>query len=208
MLRDDFAAYLAGDAQFGAGHFSALLIEDDAYADPAALFGGLPRSSSLISRIEQLTSDFLKRGEFFVPDPERRLDETAMSELVAQHSAMMADLGEDEGEDDEAAALRAAPIAFLNDRDRYQAMMSDRSLPWNELPDLLDDIYLETLLGANSKYAAIDEAVLELTKSKEVTMWVMSDFIDLQLKLKPGYDIYCGGGLIGFPREQTIVHIR
>jgi len=127
--------------------------------------------------------------------------------LVEQHVSILADLGRDEGEAEDAAAIRAAPINFVETHDAFSEVMRDHKRMSNELPDVLDDVYMGLMNRTDRRYRFINEAVLELTKSKEVTMWVMSEFVNLNLDMRPGYEIFRRGGGTAFPRDETVVCI-
>lgn len=207
MLKEEWLAFIEDRAPRSSGYFATLLVEDENWKDPHSLFGGLPKGMALCDRIEKLTQDFKLRGGYFVPDPDLRATKNEMRNLVAQHTAMMADLGQDEGETEDAAALRAAPLHFFDSHDAFTAVMRDHKREWNEIPDLLDDVYIAMVNATDKRYRVISEAILEMTKSKEVTMWVMAEFIGLRLDMKPGYDIFLRGGVMAFPRDETVVYI-
>ncbi|WP_299694862.1 hypothetical protein [uncultured Tateyamaria sp.] len=202
-LQTDWTDFLAQPAAFEDDHFSHLLYENGALDNVETLFSSLPEGRAIARNVRQLVTEWELGRAYYVSRGYAPLEQQ-----IARARAYVASLvkfATEEGEMDEADRLRNAPLVTVDDRDTFEAMFRDRKVQRSEVPDLLNDVVLDLLASADSRLFALQEAIMELTRSFEVTHWVLNPVLGLQIDLDAAYAFQRDGGYILLAENQTII---
>jgi hypothetical protein len=158
------------------------------YSDhPSACLTLFRAVKRIIDRLARLTQDWTFSGYYFVSSDDAKPDVETQVSRVDVYRNRLADFGENEGEKEEAARLRAAPIATTQDKVAFEAMTKDRNLMCSELPNLYRDLEAELMEKRDPRLFGVHAAILELTKRPVITSWIMEDSVSLSIDLEPVY---------------------
>ena len=209
MLKDDWFDVIERDREFPDGHFEALLWENDNWRNPMPLFKILHGGLRYCERLSAMTEACLLRGQYFIADPDKRISEAAMLPLLEGYRDVLMDVAQIEDMHEEVKFLKSAVVRFEPDYADFDALFRGRAkTPWSDIPSAMDDFCIDKLFEKDRNLRLVGAATLQLTMSKEITMWVMEPLVRTGLNLQPGYDIAIGGGLVAVLQDEIVCHIQ
>ena len=130
-----------------------------------------------------------------------------MQELAKKVIASAYDALNDMGEPDLATQVRNSPVVMIRPEE-VKAAHSTNGLRLSEANDYLDDDYTDSLFGSEPYLLGLDEAVHTLTKTFEVTRFIMSVVVPQNLDYEAAYALWLGGATLQFGENETylVVH--
>jgi|GEM_PF-4064850 len=193
-LIDDWQQYLTDPSMFDDEYFERLLFAEDIFRSPEQLFATLPGGKTIVDRLKRLVIEWRMNGSYFIASGSAENDiQISRAQLYVNE---LANLGDDEGLEDDAASLRSAPIVLTTDRKAFDEMSRSRDSVASEIPDLLFDIEQELMNKRDPRLFGAYQAILGLTTRPEITSWVMAESLSSPINLEPAYEIYRDGGKI------------
>ncbi|KZK78890.1 hypothetical protein PsAD46_04508 [Pseudovibrio sp. Ad46] len=203
-MLEDWKEYLNGSSHFDADDFAALLTDTADIVSPEEAFKALKDSLRLIEKTNKLRLDCSFTGLYFVQNEEKKLDRQEIHDLALSYRDNIANFLLAKNESELASQVNISNIKYVEEYETYHNLRGDRSLPWLGINDEMSN-YFGDYLDQDERFYGVEEAILHLTMSPEITRYLMQELVGFPVDHTPFYKLWVGGGNVAFMEGEIIL---
>jgi hypothetical protein len=193
---------LAGRIKMDWGEFSLFIENDPAFLREA--FGSLHNGHRLIEKLEALFTEN-RLAWYVIPDPKNYLPEAALREVMREYCRAVDAYLVSVGRAELAAYCRLSRIEVVYDIHEFLSGDRWRHCDVAGIEDELNDLFVEKFHSVGPGRYCLDEAVHFLTKSFEITRYLLEDVVEFPLKGRAHYELWRAGGDVAFFKDRIVM---
>lgn len=194
-----------GDSEVDPFDFKTLIPHDADASLLTALFEKLPNSTNIIERVSELLRENQTGGAYVIPKSENAISELETISLAKRYAVSLKEQLRISGHLDVAAEIDPDKISVIRDNKEFLRLSGDSD---QGISEALEELRL--LVRAKTKTFtkgsfALNEALLGLTNYPQISYYILSPALKIELDTRAYYELWRGGGDIAFFKGRILV---